>query len=125
MVFEVYDMSGESKYRDLWANYASKIHGIMFVVDASDRMRVNVAASELETILEEKTLPHDAPVLVLANKSDLKDAVSAKEVADILKLNQLNRKSRSYKTCALTGEGIEEAVAWLSQIVKAKLEKSS
>jgi GTPase SAR1 family protein len=35
-------------------------------------MRLNVAASELETMLEDKSLPHDAPVLILANKSDLK-----------------------------------------------------
>jgi len=38
-------MSGEDKYRDLWTNYASKVHGIIFVLDATDRMRMNVAAS--------------------------------------------------------------------------------
>jgi ADP-ribosylation factor-like protein 6 len=65
-------MSGESKYRDLWTNYSSKIHGIIFVVDSTDRIRLNVAASELETMLEDKSLPYDAPVLVLANKSDMK-----------------------------------------------------
>lgn len=46
-------MSGESKYRDLWQSNATNlsekdaIHGIIFVVDSSDRMRVRVAKSEL------------------------------------------------------------------------------
>lgn len=44
-------MSGEAKYREFWQQNASqntnKIDGIIFVVDASDKMRLNVARSEL------------------------------------------------------------------------------
>ena len=47
--FEVFDMSGESKYRGLWqsnATYtANKIDGIIFVIDSSDKFRINVARS--------------------------------------------------------------------------------
>lgn len=47
--FEVFDMSGQSKYRNFWqenASYtANRIDGIIFVVDASDRLRINVARS--------------------------------------------------------------------------------
>jgi ADP-ribosylation factor-like protein 6 len=49
--FEVLDMSGESKYRDLWQSNATngdskdKIHGMIFVVDSSDKMRIRVAKS--------------------------------------------------------------------------------
>lgn len=79
----------------------------MFVVDASDRMRVNVAASELEVVLEERSLPRDVPVLIMANKSDAKEAVRPKEVAEIMKVNQLARECEVFRTCALNGEGIE------------------
>lgn len=48
---QIFDMSGDSKYRDLWVNYSPQINGIMFVVDSSDRMRLHVAQSELETML--------------------------------------------------------------------------
>lgn len=95
----------------------------MFVVDSSDRMRVNVAVSELELMLEEKTLRANIPVLIMANKSDAKDAVSPKEVAQIMKIDQLSRECQVFKTCALNGEGIGEAVMWLTQIVKENLEK--
>ena len=51
ITFEVLDMSGESKYRDLWQSNAqqttNKIDGILFVADSSDKMRLNVARSEL------------------------------------------------------------------------------
>jgi len=53
----VLDMSGESKYRDLWQSNATHqsekdtIHGIIFVVDCSDKMRIRVAKSELDMIL--------------------------------------------------------------------------
>lgn len=47
--FEVFDMSGESKYRDLWQSNAKTtsniIDGIIFVSDATDKMRLNVARS--------------------------------------------------------------------------------
>lgn len=42
---QIYDMSGDSKYRDMWINYSAKIDGIIFVVDSSDRMRLHVSQS--------------------------------------------------------------------------------
>jgi small GTP-binding protein len=53
ITFEVLDMSGESKYRDLWKSNATttskddRISGIIFVVDSTNKMRLNVARSEL------------------------------------------------------------------------------
>ncbi len=44
-------MSGESKYRELWRTNASntaiedRISGIIFVVDSTNKMRINVARS--------------------------------------------------------------------------------
>lgn len=56
--FEVFDMSGQSKYRGFWqdnAKYSSnRVDGIIFVIDASDKLRINVARSELEMLLENK-----------------------------------------------------------------------
>jgi len=54
-------------------------------------------------MLEDKTLPHDTPVLVLANKSDMKEALQPKEIADIMHLRDLKRMHSIHKTCALNG----------------------
>ena len=50
ITFEVLDMSGEAKYRDLWKSNATnskddRISGIIFVVDSTSKMRINVARS--------------------------------------------------------------------------------
>ena len=45
-------MSGQSKYRSLWETYFGQAEAIIFVVDASDDLRVAVAQNELELILE-------------------------------------------------------------------------
>ena len=80
MDFEVMDMSGESKYRDLWQSNATHqtekdtIHGIIFVVDCSDKMRIRVAKSELDMILENQNISKNLPFLFFANKNDLKGA---------------------------------------------------
>jgi ADP-ribosylation factor-like protein 6 len=78
--FEVLDMSGESKYRDLWQTNAvgnsdrDRIEGIIFVVDSSDRMRLRVARSELDMILDSKAISNEIPFLFYANKNDVKGA---------------------------------------------------
>lgn len=73
-------------------------------------------------MLEDKTLPHDAPVLVLANKADMKEALQPKEIADIMRLKEIKRLYSIHKTCALNGEGIETAIQWIASIIKTKMD---
>ena len=40
--FTVFDMSGASKYRNLWEKYYSDAQAIVFVVDTSDKLRMCV-----------------------------------------------------------------------------------
>ena len=75
LAIQIFDMSGDSKYRDLWVNYSHQINGIIFVVDSSDRMRLHVAQSELETLLDDQMLRRGIPVLIYANKSDRRETV--------------------------------------------------
>ena len=83
---QIFDMSGDSKYRDMWVNYAAQIDGVIFVVDGSDRMRLHVAQSELETLLEDPMLKPNVPILIYANKADVKDAAPLEEIKSILKV---------------------------------------
>jgi small GTP-binding protein len=43
VTFEAMDMSGQSKYRNLWASYSAGVDAVVFVVDATDRLRFKVA----------------------------------------------------------------------------------
>ena len=38
--FTVYDMSGQSKYRDLWQQFYDQSEAILFVIDSADTFRM-------------------------------------------------------------------------------------
>lgn len=61
------------------------VQGLIFVVDSNDRERVGLAREELHKLLQQDEL-RDVAVLVLANKSDLPNAMSTDELAHQLGL---------------------------------------
>lgn len=38
--FTAYDYGGQGRYRNLWEHQFKTCHGIVFVIDSSDRMRL-------------------------------------------------------------------------------------
>lgn len=38
--FTAYDYGGQGRYRNLWEHQFKSCHGIVFVIDSSDRMRL-------------------------------------------------------------------------------------
>src|SRR3954471_9725313 len=67
--FTVWDVGGQDKIRLLWRHYYQNTQGLIFVVDSSDKERVELAKEELHKMLNEEDL-RDAVVLVFANKQD-------------------------------------------------------
>uniref|UniRef100_A0A914H246 ADP-ribosylation factor-like protein 6 n=1 Tax=Globodera rostochiensis TaxID=31243 RepID=A0A914H246_GLORO len=123
MMFTAYDMSGESRYRNLWETQYKNVNGIIFVVDSTDKLRIAVARDELWMLLDHKDLTYKkTPLLILANKSDLKDAVPASEIHLNLGLDLIrNRNWHIVSTCALTGSGLVEGIDWLANNIKQLL----
>jgi ADP-ribosylation factor-like protein 4 len=65
----------------------------------------------------------DVPLLVLANKQDLPGAKQPTELAAILGLNQQLLGHNSWHvcaTCAINGEGLDEAIQILYQMIAKK-----
>lgn len=88
--YKIYDMSGQSKYREMWSNYCKEIVGIIFVIDSSDSLRLQVVANELELLLEQHDIKNrPIPILFLANKSDLPGALVPESIKDMLKLKTI------------------------------------
>merc|ERR1712199_119533 len=115
--FTVWDVGGQDKIRPLWRHYYQNTQGIIFVVDSKDRERVTEAKDELNRMLSEDEL-RDGVLLVLSNKSDLPQAMSAAETADKLGLHSLrNRQWFIQATCATNGEGLYEGLDWLSNTI--------
>ena len=66
----MWDVGGQDKIRQLWKHYYQNTQALIYVVDSSDKERVETARDELQKMLSEDELK-DAVLLVLANKQDM------------------------------------------------------
>merc|ERR550539_449735 len=117
---QVWDVGGQDKIRKLWRHYFQGTDGLIFVVDSSDRDRVQDAREELSKMLSEEEM-RDAVVLVYANKQDLPGAMNASDTADKLGLQSLRHKEWFIQpTCATSGDGLYEGLDWLSRTISKR-----
>ena len=91
---------------------------MIFVIDSSDRLRLEEAREELFGILTSDEM-RNVPVTVIANKQDLPDAMSPAELIDGLHLRKLNgHKWHVQGACAINGDGIYESLEVMARQVK-------
>ncbi|CAE7639835.1 ARF1 [Symbiodinium sp. CCMP2456] len=118
--FTVWDVGGQDKIRHLWRHYYQNTQGVIYVVDSSDRDRIDTARDELTKLLNEEELRH-AVLLVFANKQDLPNAMTAAEVTEKLGLQDLEQRRWFIQSAsATTGHGLHEGLDWLSQTMCSK-----
>eukprot|EP01029_Cantina_marsupialis_P000061 TRINITY_DN1005_c0_g1_i2.p2 TRINITY_DN1005_c0_g1~~TRINITY_DN1005_c0_g1_i2.p2 ORF type:complete len:181 (+),score=47.68 TRINITY_DN1005_c0_g1_i2:40-582(+) len=118
--FNVWDVGGQDKIRPLWRHYYQATQGVIFVVDSSDRERMEQAKMELKKMLEEDEL-REAAVLVFANKQDLPRRMRAADVKAELELDSLHHRQWAIQPCcAKTGDGLYEGLDWLTEVLSKK-----
>lgn len=116
--FQVWDLGGQTSIRPYWRCYYSSTDAVIYVVDSSDKERIGISKQELVAMLEEDELKK-AVLVVLANKQDLDTALSVAQVHQALGLDLLkNRTFQIFKTSAVKGEGLDEAMEWLSNTLQ-------
>merc|ERR1712032_1380156 len=120
--FCAFDMSGQSRYRNLWEHYYGDVEGIIVVVDATDKLRFAVVKDELKTMLDDpRVAEKQTPILFLSNKMDLPTASTPLEIKTVLELEKITDRPIHIAACdALKGDGVEEAVKWLSEAMSAR-----
>ncbi|KAG7374126.1 small GTP-binding domain protein [Nitzschia inconspicua] len=120
----LWDIGGQSSIRAYWRNYFEKTDGLIFVIDSSDKHRMELVQEELSTLLQQERL-QGATLLVLANKQDLKNALTSDEIATELGLNSKiqyrNRHWAIYGCSAMSGQGLPEALEWLVQDITSRI----
>ena len=117
ITFAVWDVGGQTKVRPLWRHYYQNTQVLIFVVDSNDIDRMNTARDTLHRVLAEDELK-DSALLVLANKQDLPDALTAAEISDKLQLETLNATERKWyiqACCAHSGAGLYEGLDWVTK----------
>ena len=119
--FTIWDVGGQDKIRALWRSYTRSSDGIVFVVDSVDRERMEEARIELQKTSRSAETT-GIPILVLANKQDLPGAEALGDMEKRLALHELtaNHTWRILPTCAINGEGIDEALDCLYGLIQKR-----
>ncbi|XP_038066337.1 ADP-ribosylation factor-like protein 4A [Patiria miniata] len=116
--FKFWDAGGSEKLRPLWKSYTRATDAIIYVVDSSDRERFEESKSELMKLWR-SSQNSGVPILIIANKQDLREAVSLEEIERHLSLNEL-RQHNPYQlipACGITGEGLVNVMDILCEMI--------
>ena len=115
VTLNVYDLGGQKAIREYWKYYYENVDALVYVVDASDAGRIEECNDSFQQLLIEEKLKN-IPVLIYANKADLETCLSADEIIDKLKLNDIIGRDWSIQSCsALTGEGVVDGFKWVME----------
>ncbi|XP_052211116.1 ADP-ribosylation factor-like protein 3 isoform X2 [Diospyros lotus] len=113
-----WDLGGQPGLRSIWEKYYEEAHAVMYVVDAACPSRFEDSKSALEKVLRHEDM-QGAPLLILANKQDLANAVSAEELARYLDLKKLDERAYTFEAVSsYDGSGIKESVEWLVEVME-------
>ncbi|XP_030533108.1 ADP-ribosylation factor-related protein 1 isoform X2 [Rhodamnia argentea] len=113
-----WDLGGQPGLRSIWEKYYEEAHAVVFVIDAASPSRFEDSKSSLEKVLRNDDL-QGAPLLILANKQDLAEAVSADELDRYLDLKKLDERVYMFEAVsAYDGLGIKESVEWLVEVME-------
>merc|ERR1712129_13996 len=92
MRLQFWDLPGQTNFRKIWTHYYKEVHGIVFMIDSADTDRLKEVRNELHKLLNEYELKY-APILILSNKQDLKQAVDYQSIINTLQIVSSHRVS--------------------------------
>lgn len=109
----ILDMGGQKSFRLLWVDYLNTVDIVLYVIDANDHERLDESLKEFQNMLI-LTEANDIPILVLINKMDLPNTLSALEIGQkFSKIPELNNRDWNIiETSAVTTKGIIEMFKW-------------
>ncbi|KAK4942711.1 hypothetical protein LTR10_017660 [Elasticomyces elasticus] len=117
----IWDVGGQKTIRSYWRNYFEKTDALIWVVDATDRLRIDDCKAELKGLLLEERLAGSS-LLVFLNKTDVVGGMSVEEVTKALDLeNILTHRWVVVPCSAMTGQNLEKGLGWVVQDAKDRL----
>lgn len=118
----VWDVGGQKSIRSYWRNYFESTDGLIWVVDSSDKLRLELCRQELESLLQQERLA-GASLLIFANKQDLDGALSKEDIYEVLELDKMSQDRHwSIMSCsAVTGNGLVEGIDWMVEDVAKRI----
>lgn len=115
---DAWDLSGQERMRKIWKHYFVDTGGIIFVVDWTDFDRIEIAKDELNYLLAEPELMN-IPILILANKQDIPEAMGVSQLRKNLGVveEEHKRRIKIQESSAIQDEGLDAGFEWLVKIL--------
>jgi small GTP-binding protein len=117
-VFRIHDCGGISRYREQWTYYIQQSDAATFVIDRNDKDRMGRVREEIADVITQCE-SQQIPLLILVNKSDLKNNLTLKDFTTITRINESKVDYAIKECCATTGDGVIGARDWLIQRIQA------
>lgn len=115
-----WDLGGQKELQCLWDKYYAESHGVIYIIDSSDREHIPASKETFDRVISSESLA-GVPLLVLANKQDVAECMGVREVKPVFNRNAHligRRDCMVMPVSALTGDGVEEGIRWLAECVK-------
>uniref|UniRef100_A0A3B5PZI9 ADP-ribosylation factor-like protein 14 n=1 Tax=Xiphophorus maculatus TaxID=8083 RepID=A0A3B5PZI9_XIPMA len=114
----LWDIGGQKSMRQNWQYYLDECKALVFVVDSTDAGRMPEAQKALKSILSDERL-RGVPLMVLANKKDLPNSMTIREVSNKLNLNSFTDRVWEIQACSATqGLGLQQAFLTVNKLIK-------
>ncbi|KAG0654115.1 ADP-ribosylation factor protein 3 [Rhodotorula mucilaginosa] len=115
-VLQFWDLGGQRDIRSIWPKYYAECHAVVFVIDSTDKERIEECWAVFEEIVTDSRVD-GVPTLVLANKQDCEGAMAVEDIKQMFNKLIVGKMNVSeggvLPISALRGDGIREAVDWL------------
>lgn len=119
ITLSIWDVPVKERLKPLLKHYFPDTHGFIFVIDTSDRQRIDEAKQDFIEFTNSDDLK-DVPLLVFANKKDI-GVMTTDEICEKLELYHRTKDDwHIQESNALTGEGLIQGLDWLGQAIKRK-----
>ena len=117
----VWDVGGQTTIRSYWRNYFEQTDGLIWVVDSTDKMRLEDCKKELQSLLKQEKLV-GATLLIFCNKQDIEGTLTGNEIKEFLELENMETRHWGIIPCsAKSGEGLLEGIDWLVYDIASRI----
>ncbi|XP_037552463.1 ADP-ribosylation factor-like protein 11 isoform X3 [Nematolebias whitei] len=114
----VWDVGGQQCMRANWKYYLDDCKALVFVVDSSDPARMPEAQKALKKVLSYERL-QGVPLMVLANKKDLPNSKTIREISTQLDLPSFSDRLWEIQACsAVQGLGLQQAFISVNKMIR-------
>jgi len=124
-----YDIGGGPKIREIWPQYYHDVHGLVYVVDATESQEHLAESVAQFRTTQAHAFVSRKPLLLLATKMDLEGAVSKEEI--VARYNLAAQPCARVEMCKAVGEAefvdssIEAGLEWVIAQVKGSFAEIS